>query len=176
MKNLIRSIAANIVQNKVVNFILKGMIKNLFAWLLLILLFFSCSFITGDKPVGTLSESKMSEILTDMHIVEAKMRVTTDSAFMVQLRDTSFLRARFSEVFLKHETTPDEFNQSLDYYLEHIEKLDEIYDQVISKLTELETTVLNKDAKTPAGDKQKSKQKSGDTLINESNTAKVKQP
>ena len=152
------------------------MIRNLFAWLLISLLSFSCSFIAGDKPVGTLSETKMSDILTDMHLVEAKMRVTTDSVFMVQLRDTSFLRARFSEVFLKHSTTPDEFNQSLDYYLKHIEILDEIYDQVISKLTELETTVINKDAKTQAGDKQKLKQRSGDTLINESNTAKVKKP
>lgn len=148
------------------------MLKNHWLLVLVLLILASCSSITGDKPAGTLSESTMGNILVDMQLVESKMRVTTDSLSLIQLRDSVYLRARFAEVFRKNKVTPDEFNSSLDYYIKHIDKLDAIYNNVIATLTELDEKgkTKNKDPKSKS-DQQKAK---ADTLINESNTAKVK--
>lgn len=154
----------------------KYYMKSLFSLIVLIVLLASCSSITGDRPAGTLSESAMGDILTDMHLVESKMRVTTDSLSLIQLRDTTYLRVRFAEVFRKHETSPDKFNKSLDYYLKHIEILDEIYDEVIANLTELEAKATKKENSASTDSIVKSKKKLADTLINENNTAKVKKP
>lgn len=113
---------------------------------LLIFVITSCNSITGDKPSGTLSEDALTDILIDMHLTEAKMRVATDSLDLIKLRDTVYLRTQFSDIFRKYEITPDKFNNSLDYYLKHIDKLDLIYDEVISRLTMLEAEARKKDS------------------------------
>jgi uncharacterized damage-inducible protein DinB len=86
----------------------------------------------------------MTDILVDIHLAEAAMRVANDS--LSRLHDTTQMRIQFAEVFKKHGIDPDDFNASLTYYLEHIEELDKIYVGVISKLTELEATLQPKSA------------------------------
>jgi hypothetical protein len=86
----------------------------------------------------------MVDILVDIHLTEASLIVANDS--IARLNDTLQLRIRFAQVFVKHDVTPDDFNSSLTYYLEHIEDLDKIYKEVIKKLTELEATLQPKTA------------------------------
>jgi len=102
----------------------------------------SCSNLLSSKPSGTLSESKMTEVLVDIHITEATLRAGNDS--LSRLNDTADLRNRFALVFKKHNINPDDFNNSLNYYLEHIEELDKIYVEVINRLTELEASLQQK--------------------------------
>ena len=96
----------------------------------------------SSKPKGTLSEKQMTDILVDIHLTEATLRIATDSSFRPE--DTTQLRIRFAQVFEKHNVDPDDFNVSLTYYLEHIEELDKIYVQVINRLTELDATLQPK--------------------------------
>lgn len=103
--------------------------------------FASCSIFTS-KPSGTLSESEMAEVIVDIHLTEASLQVANDSNF--RLNDTTGLRIKFAQVFNEHDVTPDDFNTSLNYYMEHIDELDKIYIEVISILTEMEASLLKK--------------------------------
>lgn len=118
------------------------MIKNLALLFFLVTFAAACNSLLSSKPSGTLSESKMTEVLIDIHITEATLRVANDS--IARLNDTADLRNRFALVFRKHDVDPDNFNNSLNYYLEHIEELDKIYVEIISRLTELEASLQQK--------------------------------
>jgi hypothetical protein len=102
----------------------------------------SCGSILNSKPSGTLSEKQMIDILVDIHLTEATMKIANDS--LARLNDTTQMRQRFAEVFIKNDIDPDDFNASLDYYLKHIEDLDKIYVEVINRLTELDATLQPK--------------------------------
>jgi len=102
----------------------------------------SCGSILNSKPSGTLSEKQMIDVLVDIHLTEATMKIANDS--LARLNDTTQMRQRFAEVFKKNDIDPDDFNASLDYYLKHIEDLDKIYVEVINRLTELEATLQPK--------------------------------
>jgi hypothetical protein len=110
--------------------------------LLIALLGASCGSILNSKPSGTLSEKKMTDVLVDIHLTEATMKIGNDS--LARINDTTQIRQRFAEVFIKNDIDPDDFNTSLDYYLKHIEALDKIYVEVINRLTELDATLQPK--------------------------------
>ena len=99
----------------------------------------SCNSLLKSKPSGLLSESKMTDVLVDMHLTEATLRVANDS--LSRLNDTADMRIRFAEVFRKNDVTPNEFNISLNYYLQQIDELDKIYSEVISRLSLLEANL-----------------------------------
>lgn len=99
----------------------------------------SCNGILNSRPSGTLSEKQMVDVLVDIHLTEASLKIGDDT--IARLNDTTQLRIRFAQIFLKHDISPDDFNNSLTYYLEHIEDLDKIYKEVINKLTALEATL-----------------------------------
>jgi len=114
-------------------------------WTLIVsiaLLAVSCDSIISSRPAGTLNEDEMVNILIDIHLTEATLRISNDS--LSRNKDTTDQRTRFAHVFRKHDINPDDFNKSMDYYLEHIELLDKIYVEVISRLTELEATLQPK--------------------------------
>jgi len=102
----------------------------------------SCGSILNSKPSGTLSQKQMIDVLVDIHLTEASLKIGNDS--LVRLNDTTQIRIRFAQVFMKHNIDPDDFNVSLNYYLIHIEDLDKIYVEVINQLTALEATLQPK--------------------------------
>ena len=102
----------------------------------------SCNSILSSKPKGTLSEEKMADLLVDIHLTEATLRIANDS--IARLNDTTDLRIRFAQVFRKNDVEPDDFNRSLNYYLEHIEVLDKIYTDVISRLLVMDANLQQK--------------------------------
>jgi hypothetical protein len=108
----------------------------------------SCSGLLTSKPSGTLSESKMVDMLVDMHITEATVKFGVDS--IEHAIDTTESRNRFAEVFRNHNVKPEEFNQSMNYYLEHVEELDKIYSEVISRLTEIDAKLVPVNKQTVA--------------------------
>jgi Domain of unknown function (DUF4296) len=105
----------------------------------------SCNSILNSKPSALLSEEEMTEVLVDIHLTEAALRVADDS--LARLNDTTKLRILFAAVYKKHNIDPDDFNVSLDYYLQHIDELDKIYVEVINRLTELDATLQPKPVK-----------------------------
>lgn len=90
--------------------------------------------------MGTLSEKEMVDVLVDINLTEAALKIGSDTTG-IRITDTTNMRIRFAEVFRKHDVDPDDFNTSLSYYLEHIDDLDKIYAEVITRLTTLEATL-----------------------------------
>jgi hypothetical protein len=118
------------------------MLKN---WALIIcmaMLSASCNSILNSKPLGILSEEQMIDVLVDIHLTEATLKIANDS--LARVSDTTELRNRFAQVFRKHDVEPDDFNASLNYYLEHIEQIDKIYTEVINRLTAMEAALAPK--------------------------------
>ena len=102
----------------------------------------SCNSIISSQPIGTLSVKKMTDVLVDIQLTEATLKIADDS--LLRISDTTELRNRFAEVFKKNDVDPDDFNASLNYYLVHIEELDQIYVEVINRLTALEASLVPK--------------------------------
>jgi hypothetical protein len=107
----------------------------------------SCGSFLNSKPSGTLSEERMAEVLVDIHLTEAMLKLNNDSVSRVS--DTAGLRIRFAEVFRKNDVSPDDFNQSLTWYMQHIEELDKIYTNVINRLTELDARTAKESSSIP---------------------------
>ena len=82
----------------------------------------------------------MVDVLVDINLTEASLKIGSDTTG-IRITDTTNMRIRFAEVFRKHDVDPDDFNSSLSYYLEHIDDLDKIYAEVITRLTTLEATL-----------------------------------
>jgi hypothetical protein len=90
----------------------------------------SCSE-PDNKPERLLSKEQMINILTDIHIAEAK-------ANRSQLRSYDSIQVYYKslekDVFKKYGVDTTVYKQSYAYYLEHMEVMDEIYTAVVDTL------------------------------------------
>lgn len=74
----------------------------------------------------------MAEVLTDIHIVEAEanLRTLPDSA--------STEKINFQKVFEKNKITKKQYENSLTFYIDHPELLNEIYEKVLNELSKMQ--------------------------------------
>lgn len=83
------------------------------------------------KPPNLLSKEKMISFLIDLHLAEAKMSyIGTKNA------DSTEMLFRHYEKYLfeKHQIDDSSYYQSYQYYLVHMDQLDEIYSAVVDSL------------------------------------------
>jgi hypothetical protein len=112
--------------------------KNIFIFAALILLS-SCGgggFFSG-RPREVMTKKQMTSLLMDMQITEVKFRQLNPN---LTLNDTTrnYYRFGYVDLFKKHETTPANFRLSMEYYSKRPDILNEIYNDVISNLTEID--------------------------------------
>lgn len=113
---------------------------------MLALLVFSCNEkreeIAAPPPADVLSEEEMTNILVDLHILEASinMQMTQDNR---RLRDSS----QYHNVYEKHNVTRAEVDESFRYYASKPEKLSAIYEAVVAKLNQMHTAAMQEAAK-----------------------------
>jgi hypothetical protein len=97
----------------------------------------SCNFSDQNKQNGSLSsimpKDKLILLLSEMQIVGAYVDQLRKNG--IRTNDTAELY--FSQVFEKYETTPAVFEESLLFYKEDLNELNEIYNSVIIRLNEL---------------------------------------
>ena len=111
---------------------------NLRASLLLLFLVFtlgSCQ--RPDEvviPEGTLPESTMIAMLTDMHLVEG---AKVGNKIM---GDTLPAPVYFEKVYSKHGITEDQFEENFRFYSANPKLMAKIYDQVIVNLNKIDIT------------------------------------
>ncbi|MGV3541140.1 MAG: DUF4296 domain-containing protein [Rufibacter sp.] len=110
--------------------------------LLLLVILFSigaCST-QEDQPADLLPEKKMTGILVDIHLEEARIGRT------IANYDTS--RAAFKQqhkhILKKHGVTDSAFKHSYDYYLSHPAEMDKVYERVIDSLSAMEAKMTPK--------------------------------
>lgn len=88
-------------------------------------------------PHGILPPDSMTIIITEMQYTEAILREFKRRGQHNEERAAAF----YEQTFKKHGITPDRYKKSLVFYEEHQEAYYEIYADVVSRLTEMQTEV-----------------------------------
>jgi hypothetical protein len=117
------------------------MIKNITPLLIAIcLLFISCS-------QTEISREKFIDLLVDIHLADGYL---SNQGYRIDA-ERGKINEGYTYILNKHQVTQKQFINTLEYYSRHTEQYDEIYNQVIEKLTRLETEntgqKINKDIK-----------------------------
>jgi len=110
-------------------------------WLVipLLLLLIACNeggAILSTRPSGVLGKDKMIDLLVDINLAESAIRMGLPAHNLPS--DSIYQKSQFLKVFEENGVKPDEFDKSLSYYSEHVEELNEIYLEVIDRLTVME--------------------------------------
>lgn len=99
-------------------------------------LLFSCGDLTEVAiPDSVLPEEKMAEVLVDIHLLEASMNLN--------VAETDRVRPANIDIFSKHGTTRQEYDESYRFYTENPEKLAEVYQLVLNSLSKMQAEVVN---------------------------------
>lgn len=97
----------------------------------ILMLFFSACSEEEKPPKGTLSEDKMSTVLTDIHLAEARVNrlqlKSLDSSIMI------FNRLK-SDIWKKHQVDTTAYRESYAYYMSRPEVMTRIYENVNKKI------------------------------------------
>jgi hypothetical protein len=99
---------------------------------LFILLLLSACVEPEKPPAYLLSKEQMINILTDIHIAEAKVN-------MMNLRSYDSMQVLYrkleGDIFKKYQVDTAVYNKSYQYYLENTKEMDEIYAALVDSLT-----------------------------------------
>jgi len=103
---------------------------------ILILLFLSCNQRKEEIP-NILNREQMVNILTDIQILEAKLNF--EKKTVGEFERTT--KKHYEAIFSKYNIRKEQFEESLFYYEQNIEELDNIYSDVIIKLNKIQSEV-----------------------------------
>jgi len=120
--------------------------KSLFTiFILSILILFSCA--PGEKKAEAVRSSEIItpdsiiNIITEIHIAEAMLReLKTDPK---QKEKTA--GAYFSQIFNKHGITREQYEKSIAFYQEHLEEYQDIYERVITLLSQKQSENISEE-------------------------------
>ena len=85
----------------------------------------------ANKPVWVIAESKMVDIIVDLRIADAATYINAGSPPRNKATDWMF-------IMRKHKVQDSTFRKSHDYYAEHPEVAEKLYEQVIDKISEMQ--------------------------------------
>jgi hypothetical protein len=110
--------------------IMKKLCRILFIVFALCLL--SCK---PNLPPDIWEKEKMIEFLVDAQLLEAKVSIVDLS----RKQSDSLYTRYYEELFAYHNTTQEIWKKNIEYYRDKPEEMDDIYKEVISRLTLLES-------------------------------------
>jgi hypothetical protein len=96
-------------------------------------------------PSNLLNKAQMISLLVDIHLTEASLKLNQTGTPPKDIN--LYYSSTYTPVFKKHKTTPEQFEQSLQWYSRHIDQLDEIYTEVITRLSKLQAQIKSKPVK-----------------------------
>ena len=77
----------------------------------------------------------MISVLVDINLIEASLRSNQPKTASDSLRSTAF----YKEIFKKHNTNKEQFDNSIRYYSKTPEVLGKMYDEVIARLSRMQS-------------------------------------
>ena len=107
--------------------------------LLLIFSLFSCKN-NKKTPDYVIPFDDMVDIIVDIHITDGLL-TSNKIRRQLALQDTTNY---YNNIFSNYNYTRKDFDTSLYYYSRNINQYDLIYDEVLNKLSELESNILEK--------------------------------
>jgi hypothetical protein len=104
-------------------------------------LIFSCT----EKKATTIPETilpieKMANVLLDVHLLEAAMNV---AVYNTDKKPGEEATPGF-DILKKNNITKQQYTESFDFYSNHPEMLNTIYDMVLNNLSKMQAEVSNK--------------------------------
>lgn len=119
------------------------MVNGLFVILVILTVFSGCSPAEDGKsrkvPADLLQPDEFAEIVADIQIVEAILR---DQKRFGQYDDTKAVDL-MDEIFEKRGTTREKFFESQRFYEKNLDLYEQVYEKVITLLTQRQTELLN---------------------------------
>ena len=109
-------------------------INKQFIWFLLIIILLACS---DTKKKYLIPEKKMVPLLVDMHIADAMGLDYTLGRKQLRIDSTDL----YGWIFEKHDVTKMQFDSTISYYTKRPDRLNKIYEKVISSLSKLESEI-----------------------------------
>ena len=106
--------------------------------LILTCLLFSCSNSDEKIPENILSETKFELLLKEIHLAEGAFELNKSKG-IEQAQNT--LANSYRNIYTEKKMTEEEFKLTLEYYSNHPEKLEKIYDKVLEELIKERTTL-----------------------------------
>jgi hypothetical protein len=105
-------------------------------------LFSSClGDVSVEIPENMLSKEKMAKVMVDIHLLEASMNL---NAFHPQKQVEVNNVIPFQEdVLKKHNITKKQYDESFYFYSRNPKLLGEVYDMVLSDLSQMQAEVNN---------------------------------
>ena len=93
----------------------------------------ACSSSKERIPEGILPEKELVSILKEVHLAEANFELLKTNSKEVAQKT---LLNNYQEIYSKYNIDENEFQQTLEYYSNHPEKLEGIYSKVLQDITE----------------------------------------
>lgn len=90
-------------------------------------------------PADVFSIEKMTNIMVDIQLIEGGIVIRKYS----KTRHADRIEKVYKALYKKHEISQEEFELSMRFYTDHPDKLEEVYDGMLEKLSELEAKVAN---------------------------------
>ena len=112
-------------------------------FLLLILAgFFACRQPTKEQatPEDILPKEKMGNILIDIHLAELSIQVVSSPEDSLKKAISHY----YDTIFKIHHITDEDFFKSFNYYLQHPDLMDEIYQEMIIEMSKRESVLKSK--------------------------------
>jgi hypothetical protein len=102
-----------------------------------VLIFFSCGSKSSSatKPVIILSEEQMTAILMDVHLVEGTINFKRNIGQGVDEQKSEL----YNQLMEDHGVTPEILESNLMYYNQKPEVLEKIYEEIITRLSIMQT-------------------------------------
>lgn len=85
-------------------------------------------------------KDELVKVLVDIHLADGTL---TAKGYKVK-QDSIVLHKYYNYIFLKHNTSPSAFQNTLKYYTKHPDQLDLIYVKVMEQLTTIESQIKEK--------------------------------
>jgi hypothetical protein len=123
---------------------LQKLTKNIF--ILIIPMFFGVILLQAcyrepKFPDAALNKEKMTAILADIHLAEAKLAGMGNNS---QAQRDSTAEVYYATIFKIHKVKAEDFNSSMEAYMQNPKALSEIYEKVLEKLQKEQSANLKK--------------------------------
>jgi len=106
--------------------------------LLLSALLLGCTAPKTEIPTDILSEKVFVNILKEVHLSEAKFELNKTKGMGKAKNE---LANSYQNIYSEYTISEEEFKLTLEYYSNHPEKLEKIYDKILKGLTKERTTL-----------------------------------
>lgn len=108
--------------------------------LLILVLITSCTSPEEEGiPENVLPPEKFTSVMIDVQITEGMRAQGVDI-----ITPGDGVEGAYEEIFSKHQINKEAFDESYNYYLDHPDQMEKIYEQVLDSLSKLDAQIKQK--------------------------------